>query len=98
MLKIKYVVVFVVLMTSLLRAELLQTSDELSNLEIVTDSDCVRTHHKVNTATPTPTPEPVKEKIPSELQVETVNYKLHACDGVSSFPVTVRSNKMQGRN
>jgi len=94
MFKIKYIVMLVLLFTSLVRAELLQTSDELSNLEIVTDTDCPRNNQNVNTIEQ----EAMEEKVPSELKVETVNYELHACDGVASFPVTVRSNKMRGNN
>ena len=38
-----------------------------------------------------------KKKVAGELQVETVDYKLPVYSRRVSFPVTVRSHKLQGR-
>ncbi len=94
MLNTKKIVILILLASSLVRAQYLHTSDNINNLEIVTDTDCARSQNQADAESKAV----AKEKVAGELQVETVNYKLHLCDGEVSFPVTVRSNKLQGSN
>ena len=88
----KHLIIAIVTSYTTLFAASLQTSDHLSNLEIVTEYDCPN-QHSTQMAQAHQAPE---VKLPKTLEVETVNYKLHGCNGSSSFPVTVRSHKKLG--
>jgi len=88
--KLIYAIIVILLNTNLLTARTLQTSDNLNNLEIITDTDCQ--HKKENASQP----QDDEVVVAKTQEVETVNYQLHSCDGIASFPVTVRSNKRQG--
>lgn len=90
MLKIKYIVFLLLLSTVIVNAEPLRTSNNLNNLEIITDTACEK---QVTEAMSQAEEIPV---VVNTLEVETVNYTLHGCNGDSSFPVTVRSNKRRG--
>ena len=88
---LKNIAILLLFASAFVYGEELQTSNDLNNLEIVTEADCLRdqTHSDQHQQ---------KKAQSGELQVETVNYKLHLCDGERSFPVTVRSQKMRGVN
>ena len=94
MLNTKNIAIVLLLTSTLVSAQYLHTSDNINNLEIVTDADCARGQNQADAEPKAAT----KEKVAGELKVETVNYKLHLCDGEVSFPVTVRSHKLQGSN
>lgn len=85
-----YILMALALSSNLLMATTLQTSDHLSNLEIITDTSCQHTKTVKNTS------QEDESVVAKTQKVETVNYQLHGCNGVASFPVTVRSNKRQG--
>jgi len=94
MINIKYILIAMMLNTSFLMAATLETSDNPSNLEIVTDTACQNKETNLGTQT---AQEPEEELVvPRTQEVETVNYTLHGCNGIASFPVTVRSNKKRG--
>ncbi len=90
MIKFKYMLMLTLLNVGFLSATTLQTSDDLNNLEIVTDSDCEKKY------TGSQTVQPEVPVTPKTQEVETVNYTLSGCNDSSSFPVTVRSHKRQG--
>ena len=86
MFKLNYILILI--SPAFLMAATLTTSNHLSNLEIVTDGCEKRSTNMSN-----------QEKevvVPKTQEVETVSFSLHGCNGVASFPVTVRSNKKQG--
>lgn len=91
MLKINYILMIILLSPMFLTATMLKTSNHLSNLEIVTDG-C----EKRSTDMSTQESEEKEVRVPKTQEVETVNYSLHGCSGVASFPVTVRTNKKRG--
>jgi len=91
MLKVKYIFISILVLTTSLMAETLQTSDHLSNLEVVTDNDCNK--KKMNAMAQSNEPE---QMLPKAHEVETINFTLKGCNGFTSFPVTVRANKRQG--
>ena len=89
MFKLKYILTAILISSGLLIASTLETSEHFSNLEMVTEK-CA--HKKIDTQDAN-----VKEMVVKKIQkVETVNFSLSGCNGIASFPVTVRSSKKQG--
>ena len=94
MFKINYILMIILLSPVLSMATMLKTSDHLSNLEIMTDG-CEKRSTKMSTQE---SDEAAEKEVhaPKTQEVETVNFSLHGCNGVASFPVTVRTHKKQG--
>lgn len=91
MFKLNYILMAILISSGLLMATTLETSNHLSNLEIVTDG-CENRATNVSTQDS----DEKEVRVPKTQEVETVNFSLHGCNGIASFPVTVRSNKKRG--
>ena len=86
MFKIKNVVLFALLISSLLKAESgtdIYVSDSHDGAKVVSSLECAKTDEK--------TAEVVK---PKQIQVETIAYTISNCNKPVSFPVTVRTNSL----
>ena len=93
MFKLKEILFILILLSvNFVNAKVLEIGDEESNLEIMMDVACANTTANTNTISETQE----EMKAPRTQMVETVNYTLHDFTGVSSFPVTIRSNKRKG--
>ena len=85
MLKLKYILIGLLFSVGFLVAATLETSDNINNLEVITEENVASTSDETQAQVN------LKTK-----KVETVNYTLNSSNGLVSFPVTIRSNKRQG--
>jgi hypothetical protein len=88
MFKLKNILLVMLFMTGLLQANTINDKINDSQLKIMTDKDLSEYEDEDKLAKPDS----------NFIEVETVNYSVHYDSKYVSFPVTVRTNKVQGTN
>ncbi|MFT7005035.1 MAG: hypothetical protein ACJAWW_002404 [Sulfurimonas sp.] len=88
MFKLKNILLVMLFITSILQANTINDKINDSQLRIMTDED-LSEYQDENQQT---------QADSNFIQVETVNYSVHYDSKYVSFPVTVRTNKVQGTN